>query len=133
MPYMWNLSLSTCGDSCLHQNCWAPPMGTGGSPTGYSSQHMKITTHLHLVLVLTNMWICTFKPTYTSLTWCLFTHTNKFSFTYWMMKQYLNIPHPRYSLFNKWTSIKNTMFYARINTVSFLDRAVFNLTYVSEI
>jgi hypothetical protein len=58
---------------------------------------------------ITNMWICTFTPTYASLTWCLFTHTNDFSFTYWMMKQCLNMPHPRCSLFKEWTSIKNTM------------------------
>jgi hypothetical protein len=103
-------------------------MGTGGCLPGIEQSAHETRHSPPSGASITNMWICTFTPTCASLTWCLFTHMNNFSVTYWMMKQYLNMPHPRRSLFNKWTSINNTMFYARISTVSFLDKAVFNLT-----
>jgi len=46
--------------SGAHQTCYA--MVTGVLSRGQSSQGVKITTHLHLVLKLKNEWNCTFTP-----------------------------------------------------------------------
>jgi hypothetical protein len=107
-------------------------MGTGGCLPGIKQSAHDTRHSLQSSASVMNMWICTFTPTYASLTCCLFIHINSFRFTYWMTNQYLNIPHPRRSLFNEWTAIKNRMFYIRVSTVSFLDSAVFNWSYMSE-